>query len=157
MAVKKALLTVSGRLQDCPPVDRPKTSGSQPIKAIPQGPLPGLHRDLPQRSSILQSIPASSVTYASGGHPFSIEAERFPTLASRTQPQEVVFRLLCSNDKAGGVIGRGGTIVKALQDETGASINVAAPVAGCDERLITITAMEVSHVAITFQLLIYSV
>ncbi|XP_057496185.1 KH domain-containing protein HEN4-like [Actinidia eriantha] len=142
LAVKKALVTVSGRLQDCPPVDRPNTSGSQPIKAIPQRPLPGLHRDLPQRSSIQQPMPARSVTYASGGHPFSIEAERFPTLASRTQPQEVVFRLLCSNDRAGGVIGRGGTIVKALQDETGASINVAAPVAECDERLITITAME---------------
>ncbi|PSS19222.1 KH domain-containing protein [Actinidia chinensis var. chinensis] len=141
LAVKKALLTVSGRLQDCPPVDRPKTSGRQPIKAIPQGPLPGLHRDLPQRCSILPPMPDGSVTYVCG-HPFSIEAERVPTLASRTQPQEVVFRLLCSNDRAGGVIGRGGTIVKALQDETGASINVAGPVAGCDERLITITAME---------------
>ena len=149
MAVKKALVTVSGRLQDCPPVDRPKTSGRQPIKAIPQGPLPGLHRDLPQRCSILPPMPDGSVTYVCG-HPFSIEAERVPTLASRTQPQEVVFRLLCSNDRAGGVIGRGGTIVKALQDETGASINVAGPVAGCDERLITITAMEVSHVAINF-------
>ncbi|GFS32732.1 RNA-binding KH domain-containing protein [Actinidia rufa] len=42
----------------------------------------------------------------------------------------------------GGVIGKGGTIVRALQNETGASISVGGSVADCDERLITITAME---------------
>lgn len=87
-------------------------------------------------------MPAGSFTYASGGHPLLREAERAPTLDLRTQPQEVGFRLLCSSDRVGGVIGKGGTIVRALQNETGASIIVGAPVPECDERLITITAIE---------------
>lgn len=43
----------------------------------------------------------------------------------------------------GGVIGKGGTIIKALQNETGASITIGATVAECDERLITVAALEV--------------
>jgi poly(rC)-binding protein 2/3/4 len=57
----------------------------------------------------------------------------------------VVFRILCNNDRVGGVIGKGGNIVTALQNETGATISIGPKVAGCDERLITVTASEVWH------------
>ncbi|KAL7227660.1 hypothetical protein ACSBR1_022517 [Camellia fascicularis] len=143
-AVKKALVAVSRRLQDCPPVDRAKMSGSQSFEAMPLETLPDLRMDLPpKRSSMLPSMSGSSVPFPSGARPLSIDHERVPTLDSRMQQHEVVFRLLCSNDRVGGVIGKGGTIVKALQNESGASINVGASVAECDERLITISAMEI--------------
>uniref|UniRef100_A0A5B7BJP2 K Homology domain-containing protein n=1 Tax=Davidia involucrata TaxID=16924 RepID=A0A5B7BJP2_DAVIN len=142
-AVKKALVDVSRRLQDCPPVDRTKMIGSRPLEAVSHETLPDSRMDLPpQRNSVLPPMPTSSLSYASGGHTVSIEGDRVRTLDTRTQPQEVVFKLLCSNDRVGGVIGKGGTIVKALQNETGASISVGATVADCDERLITVTAME---------------
>ncbi|XP_004290406.1 PREDICTED: poly(rC)-binding protein 3-like [Fragaria vesca subsp. vesca] len=113
LAVKKALVAVSARLQDCP-------------------------RDtLPEIRVVISSLPSSS--YVSG---VSVEAESIPTLDARTLQQEVTFRILCANDRAGGVIGKGGAIVRALQNETGATISVGGSVADSDERLITITASE---------------
>ncbi|XAR72411.1 hypothetical protein NMG60_11019037 [Bertholletia excelsa] len=50
--------------------------------------------------------------------------------------------LLCPSDKVGGIIGKGGTIVKALQKEAGALITVGPTLDGCYERLITIAAIE---------------
>ncbi|KAL6218349.1 hypothetical protein ACLB2K_011563 [Fragaria x ananassa] len=113
LAVKKALVAVSARLQDCP-------------------------RDtLPEIRVVISSLPSSS--YVSG---VSVEAESIPTLDARTLQQEVTFRILCANDRAGGVIGKGGAIVRALQNETGATISVGGSVADSDERLITITASQ---------------
>ncbi|KAG5526107.1 hypothetical protein RHGRI_032412 [Rhododendron griersonianum] len=143
LGVKKALVAVSSCLQDCPLDDRAKMAGSRPVGLIPQETFQDLSVDLPpQRMSVTPSMPASSFTHASGGRPFLRESERAPNLELRTQPQEVGFRFLCPNDRVGAVIGKGGTIVRALQNETGASISVGAPVAECDERLITVTAME---------------
>ncbi|XP_031261613.1 KH domain-containing protein HEN4 isoform X2 [Pistacia vera] len=215
LAVKKALIAVSRRLQDCPSVDKTRMIGSKsheavplesmhrplevvsqetmrrpieaiphdiirrpleavpqenlrrpleafapetsrrsfetvpletlrrPFEALPQESLPDLHVDLlSQRNSLLSTIPSSSISYASGVHPVSLEADRISTLDTKMQQQEVSFRILCSNDKVGGVIGKGGSIVKALQNETGASISVGSTVADCDERLITVSASE---------------
>ncbi|KAM1986314.1 hypothetical protein ACFX15_033721 [Malus domestica] len=139
LAVKKALVAVSGCLQDCPPIDKTRMTGSRP-EAVPRETLPDLRLDqLSQRNSML-NLPISSMSYATGVRPASIEAERIPTL--ETKQQEVSFRILCANDRIGGVIGRGGSIVRALQNETGASISIAASVAECDERLITVSASE---------------
>ncbi|XP_009368307.2 KH domain-containing protein HEN4 isoform X1 [Pyrus x bretschneideri] len=139
LAVKKALIAVSGCLQQYPPVDKTRMSASRP-EAVPRETLPDLRLDhLSQRNSML-NLPSSSMSYVSGVRPSSREAERIPTL--ETKQQEVSFRILCANDRIGGVIGRGGSIVRALQNETGAAISVAASVAECDERLITVSALE---------------
>ncbi|XP_059647985.1 KH domain-containing protein HEN4 [Cornus florida] len=146
LAVKKALVAVSRRLQDCPSSDKTKMTGSRPPEAIPNETLPVSRVDRPpSRSSMLQPMPTSSLNYASGGRPLPIEADRIPYPDTRMQQQEVIFKLLCSNDRVGGVIGKGGTIVKALQNETGASISVGGTVADSDERLITVSAMENSE------------
>uniref|UniRef100_A0A8R7P760 K Homology domain-containing protein n=1 Tax=Triticum urartu TaxID=4572 RepID=A0A8R7P760_TRIUA len=42
-----------------------------------------------------------------------------------SQPIETVYRILCPGKKIGGVLGRGGHVVKALRDETKAKIRVA--------------------------------
>ncbi|MCD7454761.1 hypothetical protein HAX54_025998 [Datura stramonium] len=50
--------------------------------------------------------------------------------------------ILCTKDKVGAIIGKGGTIVRALQNDSGASIVVGPNVAECNERMITIFAFE---------------
>ncbi|KAL0384399.1 UNVERIFIED_CONTAM: KH domain-containing protein HEN4 [Sesamum radiatum] len=108
LAVKKALVAVTGRLQEFPPLDRTRTFGTRPLEAE-SVPIPSV--DLPlQGAPILQQMPSNSANHASG--------------------------------IVGGIIGKGGSIVKALQTETGASISIGPTIAECDERLITITAME---------------
>ncbi|XP_050269832.1 KH domain-containing protein At4g18375-like isoform X2 [Quercus robur] len=51
---------------------------------------------------------------------------------------DTVYRILCPSKKIGGVIGKGGSIVRALREETQAKITVADSVAGADERVIII-------------------
>ncbi|XP_020426115.1 KH domain-containing protein HEN4 [Prunus persica] len=144
LSVKKALVAVSGRLQDCPPVDKTRMTGSRPLEPVPYETLPDLRLDhLSQRNSMLTSLPSSSMSYASSGvRTSSIEAERIPTLETKMVQQEVTFKILCANDRVGGVIGKGGAIVRALQNETGAAISIGPSVAECDERLITVAASE---------------
>ncbi|MBA0590271.1 hypothetical protein Gorai_018984, partial [Gossypium raimondii] len=53
-------------------------------------------------------------------------------------PGDTVYRILCPSRKIGGVIGKGGNIVKALRQETRAKITVGDSVLGCDERVVVI-------------------
>lgn len=57
--------------------------------------------------------------------------------------QQISFRLLCPINIAGGLIGKKGLIVKGIEEETGACIDISTPLSGCSERLITISALEV--------------
>ena len=55
-------------------------------------------------------------------------------------PQDIItFRLLCHEEKVGGVIGKGGTIVKALQHETGCEIKILERVPDSEDRVIVIS------------------
>lgn len=142
LAIKKALVAVSRCLQDCCQSDKTRMVGRS-LEAVPPETLPDVHINFPPPgSSVQQPMSTSSVNQASGGRPVLLDADVVPPMDFRTPQQEVHFRILCSSDRVGGVIGKGGTIVRALQSETGASISVASPVAEWDERLITITAME---------------
>lgn len=93
-------------------------------------------------NSVPQPILSSSLNHAPG-RPFSSDAGQHQSTNLRMPQQEVTFRILCSNERVGVIIGKQGTIVRALQNESGASINVASPVPDCKERLITISANEV--------------
>lgn len=53
-------------------------------------------------------------------------------------PVDTVYRILCPSKKIGSVIGKGGTIVKALREETQAKITVADSVPNSGERVIII-------------------
>ncbi|KAD4179336.1 hypothetical protein R6Q59_022877 [Mikania micrantha] len=206
LAVKKALIAVAGRIQDCPPSDRSgMTFGEHDNRFYQEPVLPNGHMDHfarphngfspmspnrymdhfpptrpqngfnpnrhmdhfhptelengfncvlqnrhmdhfpPARTQIQEHSPTSSANYASGGPHFgSLSAETSPSMDFRTSQNqhEVVFRILCSSDCVGGVIGKSGTIVRAIENQTGASIRTAYPLADCNERLITITATE---------------
>ncbi|KAL1812101.1 hypothetical protein ACET3Z_022166 [Daucus carota] len=134
IAVKKALIAVSRRLQDSPPVGRAHEVDPQEILADGRMNVP------PVRSSVPQVF-GSSFNHTPG-RPFSSDADQHLNTNLTMPQQEVTFRILCSNERVGVIIGRQGTNVRALQNESGASINVASPVPDCKERLITITATE---------------
>ncbi|XP_024444266.1 KH domain-containing protein HEN4 isoform X5 [Populus trichocarpa] len=161
-AVKKGLVAVSRCLQDCQPVDKTRVTNSKPAEAVSRVSLSDVRVEInprhsavlptiaqnssvlptiPQHSLGLPTIPKSSINYASRVHPLSLESDRVVTPDTNI-PQQVVFRILCTTDRIGGVIGKGGNIVRALQNETGAAISVGPTVSECDERLITVTASE---------------
>lgn len=112
--------------------------------AVPHENLTDLHIDHPlQRSSGLSTLSSSSNCNSSGVHLLPAEVNRLSAPEPKTLQQEVTFRLLCSIHKIGGVIGKGGSIIRALQNETGATIAVGPSIAECEDRLVTITASEV--------------
>ncbi|KAL3014044.1 hypothetical protein AAZX31_06G085800 [Glycine max] len=57
-------------------------------------------------------------------------------------PGSVVFRLLCHASRIGGVIGKGGSIISQIRQETGVKLRIEEAVPGCDERVITISGSE---------------
>uniref|UniRef100_A0A0R0G6M7 K Homology domain-containing protein n=1 Tax=Glycine max TaxID=3847 RepID=A0A0R0G6M7_SOYBN len=155
---------------DCHPVDRTKMMGSKPyeivqyealdalpratstaaprvtLTAAPRGTLTAVQHEtvdhLLLRSSALSTLSSSSNSYATRIHSLPTEVNRVSSLEPKALKQEVTFRILCSNDRVGGVIGKGGNIVRALQSETGATISIGPAVAECEDRLITIAASE---------------
>lgn len=67
-----------------------------------------------------------------------------PSPRNTGEAAEFSMKILCSAERAGGVIGKGGANVRMLQQETGTSILVDSAAPDIDERVITISAMEVS-------------
>ncbi|CAL1366397.1 unnamed protein product [Linum trigynum] len=64
--------------------------------------------------------------------------------SSKPQPDTslmvtTTYRILCHDVKAGGVIGKSGSIIKSIRQHTGAWINVHELVAGDEERIIEIS------------------
>ncbi|KAL4303847.1 hypothetical protein GQ457_10G019830 [Hibiscus cannabinus] len=97
---------------------------------------------LSRRCLLVPSIPSGSTSYATRGHPLSLKSENASALDMKTLQQEVVFKILCLNDRVGGVIGKGGATIKALQSDSGATVSIGATFIDCDERLVTVTASE---------------
>ncbi|MCD7467371.1 hypothetical protein HAX54_004781 [Datura stramonium] len=54
-------------------------------------------------------------------------------------PDALTFRLLCPDEKVGGIIGKGGSIIKALQHETGCQIKVLEGAGDSEDRVIVIS------------------
>lgn len=54
-------------------------------------------------------------------------------------PEVLIFRLLCSNDKVGSVIGKGGNIVKNIQHETGCEIKILETSSETENRIVVIS------------------
>ncbi|KAJ4962453.1 hypothetical protein NE237_022392 [Protea cynaroides] len=140
-AVKKALLSVSNCLQDNPKTDA-ANSAAKPLGAVLRGTgMPTQVDPFPQRGYVSG---LHVVDYHSRGSsvpgPESIGAGH-----RKVVEEEVIFRLLCQIDKVGSLIGKGGSIIRALQSETGASIKIADAAPDSDERVVLISARETSE------------
>ena len=57
-----------------------------------------------------------------------------------SKPTEIVFRIICPESRAGCVIGKGGSIIKSLRQDTGAKITIADAAEGADDRVIFISS-----------------
>ncbi|XP_058761972.1 KH domain-containing protein HEN4-like [Vicia villosa] len=150
-SVKKALIAIAGRLQGPPPPpDRTKMMGTRPNEVsqretsdVPHEGLTDPNMDCHlQQTSALSTSPIRSDVSASKVHPLSAEANRVSALDPEALQLEVTFRILCSSDRIDTVIGKDGSTLKTLQNETGAGIIVGPPVFECEDRLITVTALE---------------
>lgn len=142
LAVKKALILVSHCLQDCPPLGKVSLNTPPTVSSSDRS-TSNLHEDLfPHLNSWLPSMEGLSINDASK---LTKNYNINPSLDSKGTGHEVVFRLLCSNNIAGSVIGKRGAIVRTLESQTGASIIFAAPLSEFEERIVTISAFEVSH------------
>lgn len=53
-----------------------------------------------------------------------------------------VIRVLCPASRIGGIIGKGGSTISQIRQETGAKVRVEETVPGCDERVIIIVGLD---------------
>lgn len=60
----------------------------------------------------------------------------------KVSPGSVVFRLLCHASKTGCVIGKGGSVISQIRQETNARVRLEESVLGCDERIIVIVGSD---------------
>ncbi|KVH98805.1 RNA-binding KH domain-containing protein RCF3-like isoform X2 [Cynara cardunculus var. scolymus] len=126
-AVKKALQSVSQQLLDHPPRD------DDSFSANPSGLSHSFGNSLSRPDAYpafphgrpLAAPPADGVGGAFGRMGLSQEM--------------LTYRLICPDEKVGGVIGKGGSVVKALQQETGCDIKVLELTADSDDRVIVIS------------------
>ncbi|XP_057984489.1 KH domain-containing protein HEN4-like isoform X2 [Hevea brasiliensis] len=139
LAVKKALVAVTECLHDCPPYNKEPMLLNRPVERASHISSSDLHAEFfPHLSSLLPPL----IENSANSHSLSSDADEDPNQDVKSTRQEVSFRLLCSNGAAGSIIGKKGTIVRTLQNETGASIMFAAPITMSGARVVTISAFE---------------
>lgn len=61
---------------------------------------------------------------------------------SKLSPSGAVFRVLCPASKIGSVIGKAGSIISEIRQQTGAKVKVEEIVSGCEERVIVVTSSD---------------
>lgn len=123
-AVRKALESVSQQLTENPPRDL----DSLPLNTTGQsshsfGPRPeGAH-------------------FAAGPRDAEIHSPLPPHIPGRRMPcpEMLTFRILCHDEKVGGVIGKGGSVIKTLQQETGCEIKVLEAIPDSEDRIIVVS------------------
>ncbi|KAH8503739.1 hypothetical protein H0E87_014851 [Populus deltoides] len=130
VAVKKAVIAITSCLQDCPPYEKDEVDLSlEAVRRRRSGSSGDPHAEFfPHLCSLLP-------TYS----------ENIATDRDHKKPNEqlqVQFRMICSHGAAGSIIGKGGSVVRALQNQTGASIILAPPITNSDGRLVTVSALE---------------
>ncbi|XP_031121944.1 KH domain-containing protein HEN4-like isoform X2 [Ipomoea triloba] len=79
---------------------------------------------------------------SSGVMPINENRDRVLSVDEENVQLKIAFRLLCSNKSAGGVIGCDGTVVHALEKETGAAISFYPAVHGSNYRVAFISSLE---------------
>ncbi|CAA7399432.1 unnamed protein product [Spirodela intermedia] len=152
-AVRKALQSVSQQLLENPPRDRDlllqdKVPGpsSHHFAPLPQLGIP--------RSEV---FPPANYHFSDQGPPFSSRPHdmvdyhprmgpsisKFQDMSGPAKvpvsPEILTFQLICSCDKVGSVIGKGGSIVKVIQSETGSEIKIVETTPDSEDRIVVIS------------------
>ena len=61
---------------------------------------------------------------------------------------DIVFRILCPNDKADGLVATHDGILEMLQADVGVDVRLSDIIAGSDERVVIITSREVNQMCV---------
>jgi len=136
LAVKKALVMVSSYIQNNAPLN-----GYPPplsIKGYESLSTDGNLED--PHSEFFPNLRSSSLSNATE---IVASNRHLPYDGGNSTKRKVVFKIIFTSVVAGGIIGKQGTIIRALQNETGASISVGAPLKVSGERVVTVSAREV--------------
>ncbi|XP_065881277.1 KH domain-containing protein HEN4-like [Euphorbia lathyris] len=132
--VRKALQSIAQQLLENPPKDH------DTFVANSTGPSSHSFGHSISRSEAYpppyHSFNARGATYGAGPRDFH---EGGMPGRMRLPPDLITFRLLCLDEKVGGVIGKGGTIIKTLQQETGCEIKVLEGIPDSEDRVIIIS------------------
>eukprot|EP00262_Sarcandra_glabra_P003815 TRINITY_DN1462_c0_g1_i1.p1 TRINITY_DN1462_c0_g1~~TRINITY_DN1462_c0_g1_i1.p1 ORF type:complete len:702 (-),score=150.80 TRINITY_DN1462_c0_g1_i1:493-2598(-) len=147
-AVRKALQSVSQQLVESPPRDhdsfpaiKPTGPSSHPFGG---GPLPDLfppvNFHLPLHGAPFPGRPHDVADYHSSVPP-SIPKFHESVIPNRMKLSEdiLMLKLLCVDEKVGGVIGKGGNLIRTLKHETGCDIKILDGVPDSDDRIIVIS------------------
>lgn len=143
-SVKKALHSVSQLLVDNPPHERDLASNpmgppSHPFATFPRAEIhPPANFLPPARGPHFPSKPFDSGDNNSNFPPFQKFHEGSAPGSIQGSPQPITYRLMCSNDKVGNVIGKGGSIIKGIHHETGCDIKVLETV-DPEDRVIVVS------------------
>jgi hypothetical protein len=166
--VKKALYEISARLHENPAKQRLSYNsgshiGNNPygpggpvfssVNLIPQGNPMWSHQNV--GAPIVGIGPPMSWLGGYGGETapaWHMNSSAFPVLPSLGGPsrndggpgKEVTIRILSPNDRVGGVIGKSGSTINQIRQETGARIKIAEAVSDSEETEIVVSASEVS-------------
>ncbi|MCO5612669.1 hypothetical protein L7F22_066938 [Adiantum nelumboides] len=153
-AVKKAVRVVAQRLHENPAHEHIQFASLAPPRAASGRPLSPVDMDIHSRNIMDARRHAdvhnqrhfasfADLDTSNSGHSRDIHGGA-PDISwmARGSKDELVFRLLCPNDKIGGIIGRGGNVIRSLQEDTGVRIKVLDPVTGSAERIVVISSVE---------------
>lgn len=139
-AVKKALLLVSRQLSENVPRDH-ETSPANTTGQLSNSSRHALHR-----SDAVQGPAKSSYGTRDGRGFRSTARPMMPKfneggLAGQMRPPKEVlcFRLLCSSERVGGIIGKGGNVVRTLEQDTGCEIKVVEGLSDAEDRIVAIS------------------
>ncbi|CAM8912363.1 unnamed protein product [Rhodiola kirilowii] len=148
LSVKRGLLAVSNVLQglgqsekgsalmNVPTMMSVPIMMNVPVVTVPRQALPDPHAEffpdlcVPVRAA--RGIAAKEVNTVNISH----------SVHQGDEQCIVIFKMIFSNNEAGAVIGKGATVVRLLQNESGAFIQFAPSVDGVEHRIVTISAKE---------------
>ncbi|XP_037412377.1 KH domain-containing protein HEN4-like isoform X1 [Triticum dicoccoides] len=152
-AVAQVLFTHPPRESDVVPVVHPSGSSSRtfnPSDGLPPGMPPNFH--LPFQGPSHARGPFDTIDHRPNVAPFSTFPDQrsnippfsaFPDALmhgnASVPPEPLTFRLLCSSDKVGSIIGKGGNSIKTIQKDTGCEIKILETIPKSDDHIIIIS------------------
>ncbi|XP_021721203.1 KH domain-containing protein HEN4-like [Chenopodium quinoa] len=143
-AVKKALRTASDQILEnashdngSSPSDSFKPTSQPHSNHVPR-PESHSHRSLPSHGALGGGFRDGADFHSGGPQLFPKFHENFMP-GRMDAPEIVTFRLLCPGERVGGVIGKGGAVIKTLQHEIGCEIKVLEGASDAEERMILVS------------------
>lgn len=137
--VRKALFQIASRLHDNPSRSQHLLSSAVPNAYPSGGSLVGATPGAPVMG--LTPLVGSYGGYKAEGGDWSRSFYSAPR--DESSSKEFSLRLVCPTANIGGVIGKGGTIINQIRQDSGASIKVDSSAAEGDDCVILISAKEV--------------